>query len=143
MKVPFPVKFNLETRDLYVQHTERRKRGMARAGNLVKKHENGPPPKEERIDHWGYSYPLAGPWVCPLFFDATMYPSSIARPPAGSGINADDNIGGCVTGCGSLARCGVSTSSHPFSGALDAAGIITDVHGLADSGGDGGGGKFF
>lgn len=123
---------------MYIQHVERRRRGLKRANLLVKKHENGPPPKEQHYDHWGYPYLLAGPWVCPLFFDQSMYTSSISNPLPGSGVNADDNIGGCATGCGYLAHCS-SSSTMGGQAVLDMGGIIADVFDISnDGGGDGG-----
>jgi hypothetical protein len=141
VKVPFRgASTYRNTRDLYVQHVERRRRAQKRANWLVRKHENGPPPKEQHYDHWGYPYVLAGPWVCPLFFDQSMYTSSISNPLPGSGVNADDNIGGCATGCGYLAHCGSSNGSGGRA-VLDAAGIIADVFDVSNDGGGDGGGK--
>lgn len=116
---------------------ERRKRGVLRVEVLAKKHESEPPSKEQHHDHWGYPYILAGPGLVPCSL-IKPYTASISSPAPGSNINADNNIGGFATGCGSLSKCGTATALG-FSGALDSASILTDMYNPDDSGGGDGG----
>ncbi|CAH0036551.1 unnamed protein product [Clonostachys solani] len=77
-------------------HAQRREAGKSRAAKIAKKNGRKSPSKEQYYDHWGYPFLLPGPWVCPVYVDAHMYPSSIPMPPSSASINADGNIGGCI-----------------------------------------------
>lgn len=134
-------------RQAYEMHLQRRDEGLKRGEKLAKKLGRPPPGKQERFDHWGYPVLLGGAFACPVFLTAAMYADDLARPEAMSGVNADGNIGGCVTGCGGLTQCGATTGNlgggSGFGAGGGASGAVTDMFDASyyDDGGGGDGGE--